>query len=600
MKILIGRSTAGEVWIDVEVLLKTRALLCAGSGGGKSRTLRRLAEQLFGTVPIHIIDREGEFASLREKFPYVLVGHNGDVGADIKSARILAERLMEEGASVIIDLYEAFRGNPSGRRAFVRAYLEAMVDAPKKLWTPRIVMVDEAHQFAPESVPKAANQTEREMISGCKDAMIALATDGRKRGLCAIWATQRLAKLDKDASAELLNRLMGMTIEDVDVDRGIDLMSVSKEDRHEFKKTLKNLEPGNFFGFGQAISKDRILFKVGSVKTTHPEAGAVGNIQPPPAPSKIKALLLKLQDLPKASEDQAKTEAEWKAKVKSLEAQLKAKPVAPAPVAPAPAPIAKPKTITKEVVVFNKLKLAGLERVIDKLMKVTDRLNRAKDPVVEFGARLSRSINEVKESVDRRQKMAMEKPSLPPPFVPQQKSLLVKPQPVFDHSEDVSGKSALGKCERAILSVLANYPEGCDIGKIALLSGYCVSGGFKNSLTGLRTAGYISGANTGNMLMTLEGRGLGGFTPMPQGQALVQYWLNHRSLGICERKILATLLENQDGLDIEAIAKNTDYAVSGGFKNSLSTLRTAGLLVGRNTEVMKASEELLFALAQSA
>ena len=52
-----------------------------------------------------------------------------------------------------------------------------------------------------------------------------------------------------------------------------------------------------------------------------------------------------------------------------------------------------------------------------------------------------------------------------------------------------SSDTTLGKCERAILQVLHNFPDGCEIGKIALLSNYRVSGGFRNSLSALRTIG---------------------------------------------------------------------------------------------------------------
>lgn len=55
------------------------------------------------------------------------------------------------------------------------------------------------------------------------------------------------------------------------------------------------------------------------------------------------------------------------------------------------------------------------------------------------------------------------------------------------------------QCERSILSVLAQFPEGCEASKLTLLAGYRYSGGFRNSLGALRTTGYIVGENTGTM-----------------------------------------------------------------------------------------------------
>ena len=64
-------------------------------------------------------------------------------------------------------------------------------------------------------------------------------------------------------------------------------------------------------------------------------------------------------------------------------------------------------------------------------------------------------------------------------------------------------------------------------------------------------------------------------------------------MGVCEQEIMKVLDGKDEGLTIDEIAEASEYAISGGFKNSLSKLRTAGVIVGRNTEKMKLSEELL-------
>jgi hypothetical protein len=47
------------------------------------------------------IDREGEFATLRERFPYVLAGREGDVPADVRTAKLLVRRIVELGTSIV-------------------------------------------------------------------------------------------------------------------------------------------------------------------------------------------------------------------------------------------------------------------------------------------------------------------------------------------------------------------------------------------------------------------------------------------------------------------------------------------------------------------
>lgn len=104
--IILGRSKDGDIKLDLDKLLRTRLLIQANSGGGKSWLVRRIAEQLFGKIPVLIIDPEGEFATLREKFGFVLVGKGGETPADPRSAALVAHKLLELRASAVCDLYE--------------------------------------------------------------------------------------------------------------------------------------------------------------------------------------------------------------------------------------------------------------------------------------------------------------------------------------------------------------------------------------------------------------------------------------------------------------------------------------------------------------
>src|SRR5579864_4145875 len=131
-KIVIGAADGRNVGIDIPLLLTTRLLVQANSGGGKSWLLRRMAEQLYGKVQTIILDPEGEFYTLREKFGYVLVGEGGETPADIRSAAMLAEKFLQLKASAVCDLYEAFRSRPMDRRQWVRAFLNALLDAPRR------------------------------------------------------------------------------------------------------------------------------------------------------------------------------------------------------------------------------------------------------------------------------------------------------------------------------------------------------------------------------------------------------------------------------------------------------------------------------------
>lgn len=154
------------------------------------------------------------------------------------------------------------------------------------------------------------------------------------------------------------------------------------------------------------------------------------------------------------------------------------------------------------------------------------------------------------------------------------------------------GSSNLGKADREVLAVLAAFREGCTAGKLTLLTGKRYSGGFRNTLSKLRTAGLITGENTGTMRITDAGLACGPFEPMPSpGRALFDWWLQHPSFGITEREVLRVLAK-VGSADGEHLARLVGKQYSGGFRNVLSNLRTAGVIVGRNTELMRLAEDV--------
>ena len=74
-KITIGSVGKKSIWFDLNLLLTTRLLIQANSGGGKSWLIRVLCEQAFGKVQVIVIDREGEKSaslvpSYRETWPW--------------------------------------------------------------------------------------------------------------------------------------------------------------------------------------------------------------------------------------------------------------------------------------------------------------------------------------------------------------------------------------------------------------------------------------------------------------------------------------------------------------------------------------------------
>lgn len=283
--------------IDLTRLLETRMLIQANSGGGKSHALRLLLEQTHPHVQQLIIDPEGEFATLREKFDYIIAApQGGDALATPQTAALLARRLHEAGVSAVLDIYDL---KAPDRQLFVKRFIEALMALPRAQWHPLLLVVDEIQIFCPQTGKAEAAA-----------AVIDVATRGRKRGLCLVGAGLRLSNINKDCAAELKNKLLGSAGLDVDVQRAAEELGMPKRDA---MSALRNLDPGEFYAFGPALSREVTKIKVGSVVTTHPKLGQ-RLLQAPPATSpRLRAQLAKLVDLQIEAEHEAQTIEELQA-----------------------------------------------------------------------------------------------------------------------------------------------------------------------------------------------------------------------------------------------------------------------------------------------
>lgn len=578
-RIVIGKSGGRDLTLDLQTLLRTRLLAQANSGGGKSYLLRRMAEQLFGKVPVWIVDPEGEFASLREHFGFVLVGKGGETPADPRSAELVVRRLLEHRASVVFDLYEL---KPQARHHYVRLLVDALMNAPKELWTNLVFMLDEAHQFAPEK-----GQGESEAFGAVTD----LATRGRKRGFCLAAFTQRLSKISKNVTAELLNRLVGMTFEDLDVESAANVLSVPRADREEFRHTIKRLEPGNFFGLGPAIAKDRALVKVGEVLTTHPEPGTAAAAAPPPAPEKIKALLPKLADLPKEAEEKAKTEVQLRAEIRSLKGQVAAaeKSKAQAPqVVQAPQPKVKP----VEVRLLTEREINRLEKIVIEGITVGQKIHEAAK-ILDHHLNETRKTQAALLGAVRRQTLstsdkpiridASVKPGDFETMSPRYSAAVPLKLASNERCEMPKQEGDVTPAQRRILQALADF---AGIGRHEIPKTWVAarakashrSSAFANNLGALRSRGLIEYRGSG-VAATVAG-----FNVCPVAGAPLT---SEEMLASCldlltpaQQRILKAVADvYPHNLDRDSIAKVSNASpTSSAFANNLGALRSAGMI----------------------
>lgn len=251
----IGKNASGQpVLVDIEELLATRLLVQGNSGSGKSHLLRRLLEESAQLVQQIVIDPEGDFATLADRFDHIIIDA-GDY--DEREIGRIGSRIREHRASVILNLESL---DVEAQMSCAATFLNALFDAPRDHWYPALVVVDEAQMFAPAAAGDVSDAARRVSLA----AMTNLMCRGRKRGLAGVIATQRLAKLAKNVAAEASNFLMGRTFLDIDMARAADLLGMERKQA----EAIRDLERGHFLGLGPAIARRPVAVKIGAVLTS--------------------------------------------------------------------------------------------------------------------------------------------------------------------------------------------------------------------------------------------------------------------------------------------------------------------------------------------
>lgn len=542
--------------VDLHSLLLRRMMLQASSGGGKSYMLRVITEQLLSHVPVILIDPEGEFITLREKHDIVIVGPGGEMECEVKSAALLARGLVEQRVSAVIDVSEL---RVPQRQEYVKRFIDAIVDQlPKRLWPSRkgkavVVIVDEAHMLCPQG-GKAVS----------KEAVIDLASRGRKRGICAILATQRLSKLDKSASAELGTKLIGCCDID-DAPRACDALGLPKTEKHG----LTQIETGDWRAIGPALAKGIQSFRGAKAKTSHAKAGP-SSLTPPAPSARLKKIIPKLQELQKKTAqemvdlEQAKKD---NANLRRENTRLRKD-----------GPKAEPKIVEKLIPDPESVRKALVERDREWSPKLTEANRRimALDKKIRL---ITKALGADEVKLDGQ----VSGPDTPPAAM--QKVRVLRPVKSTKPSNPPAPNGDLLVPQQRVLNSLAWWKmiteDPVHRALVAIMADYKVSGNFNNILGKLHGEGYIEYAPGSCVLLTEQGDSDAVHPDIPGGlDDLHEAWRS--KLKDPQIKLLNVIIERHPNeITKDELAEETSYAISGNFNNLLGQLRALGVIPKR-------------------
>lgn len=553
-----------EISINIDALVGSHAIAMANSGAGKTGLIRKVLESSHGQLQHIVLDVEDDFYTLREQFDYLVAGgENGDCPATVENAAELATMLLTHGISAIIQLNGL---KAPEQEEFIRIFLEAMMAAPRALWRPLLLVLDEAQRLAPEK----GN-------ASCKAAMIDMLARGRKRGFTALLGTVRNSQISKDVTGMVNNWFMGRVGQATDRRVTADALGFSPNSADA--RGLQTMEPRTFWAFGPALAPVPVQFKVDRVKTTMLKSGEATVMSLPP-PAAMKRLLAEMA----------------KAAQKAQEAPKKgggATTVAATPLPAAPGP--------SQEEIEAKVKAAYLAGVAD------GRTEGRKAAASTILAEVEKLAEEWARDIQGRPEEMIGVPAAPPP---RRRAAAGLREVIADHAEDSSNVVALYEGpayegafkpsgpQQKIIDAIASWqdvkPGPVDRLMLAFLAdSSSKSSGYSNNLGAMRTAGIIIYPMGGHVDLTPDGRALAAPVRRKLTNDAVQRALMEK-LEAPKRRILEALIEDwPEGVSKTKLAERIGVSdKSSGYSNNLGSMRSLGVIDYPAPGQVRASDDL--------
>lgn len=552
-----GLTVAPGLTLPADAVTQSFALL-AVRRAGKSNAAAVLAEEMYRAgLPWVAVDPKGDWWGLRSSgdggspgLPVpVFGGLHGDVPLTPEAGRLVAEVIAEENLTCILDVSDF--PSKAAQMRFLTDFAEHLFRLHRKHPRPRHIFLEEADDFIPQRVMQEQAK--------CVGAWTKLVKQGGAFGLGLTLISQRSAVVNKDALTQ--------------VETLIALRTTSPQDRaaikawvdyHDAGRELVDSLPALADGEAWVVSphwlarhgqpaiqrvrfRQRATFDSGATPTMASASQRPATL----ADIDLGAILDRMEAAAEIVADDG-TPA-LRRRIATLERQL------------AEALRREPERV--EVPVLPPGDIAALEQIVAGLRDTAGSIELA----------LSRA------TVPFRVQPAAPKPAPQRPPQPRPATATQAPP--------ATGGIVLSKAQRAVLTVLAQFPEGRTKRQLGMLTGYSAKGGgFNNALSSLRTAGLITRGEP--VTATAEGiDALGGdWEPLPQGPALAAHW--YAQLSKAESLVLGALLDAWPAsLTKTEVAERTGYAADGGgFNNALSRLRTLQLIDGRGE--LRADETL--------
>jgi hypothetical protein len=548
-----GLQISDALSLPIDVVTQKLAFL-GRTGSGKTYAATKLAElMLEAGAQIVALDPVGKWHGLRLKgtgsgfeIP-VFGGLQGDVPLESTAGGIVADLIVDRGISAVLDVSQMLS---SEQMRFATDFAKQFFQRKKTHSSAVHLFLEECQEFVPQNTQGG----EAHMLH----AYERLLKLGRNFGIGASLLSQRPQEVNKKALNQTECLFAFQMTGPQERKAMVSWMSDKGMDTR-ISDALPGLAEGTCLLWSPSWLRVNTRIRVSKKRTSDvsstPKVGAKAHHAEPLTPIDIEALRASMA----ATIERAKADdpRELRKTIADLKKQIAAKPAPAAPVA---------KTERVEVAVVRPADVKRLEAAAAAVEKACAKASAEAAAVLKALGRVAGAAPV----------------AAPRPAVVRAPVAVTKPRTVAPRAAASGDAPVLGKCERAILSVLATHGTRNKF-QLAIQAGYSSSsGGYRNSLGALRSAGLIEGGGEAISITDAGTDAAGDVEPLPQGRALIEYWLAAAG-GKCERQVLAAVVDaHPRALTKEQVAEAAGYeSTSGGFRNALGRLRSLQLIAAR-------------------
>ena len=495
----------------------------------------------------------------------MLGGDHGDLPLEAASGQLIADLVVEERLSVVLDLSLLRKGQQ----------VQFMTDFAEQLYhrnrAPVHLVLDEADAFGPQRPMKGQER----MLGAMED----LVRRGRARGLGVSLVTQRAAVLKKDllTQVEVLVTLRTITPQDrAAIDEWIRVHG-TPEQREQLMASLPRLPIGTAWfwspGWLNIFQQVRVRRRETFDSSATPEVGR--QVQTPERLADVDLAALRGRLAATIEKAKADDPRELRRRIADLERQLAQRPAAE------PRVEVRTEVQTIEVLLLRQEQLDAVASVATTAAETAARLSDVAERLLEAAGQLRQPITAT--PAPAAQPMRRDLPRQPVPRIEPVPRAHRRPPP---HSPaprpEQPVESGISTPQQRILDALGSLAavrlDAPHRATVAAMAGFHVGGHFNNTLGNLRTRGLVHYPGPNEVSLTDDGRSrVHAPFEITSVAELHQAWF--RLLSGPQRRILAVLIAAYPAaLAREDLAQQAGFAVGGHFNNTLGSLRTMGIV----------------------